>query len=277
MRSPPPPLQPCVFRVDYVLEQAGGKEFGSVFVNEKENAALSLVAQGWAKVRPPSDKQSPFYEELARAQADAEAKGLGVHTKDKDAAAAAVRDVLAADGTCSGDRAIELRNHCCCGSRQCLLQTTCPPGDFIALCGLPAYLPAEFDTQGLLSRVGKGKPVSAIVEQVSSGSMLRVTLLPELQSATVMVAGVQCPSMGRRPPPTAAPAAPAADGEEAAATGPAAGTAASLVAAGTSAPSEVQAEPFAREARYFTELRTLNREVKIVLEGVSQVCGGVAS
>ena len=161
--SVPVHLQPCVFRVDYQLEQAGNKEFGSVFINEKENAAVSLVANGWAKVRAfrqatggcssraalalqhkqaflctkqclstkyrpwllnqdafktgmdlpapfcarlhmymqvraPGGQQSPFYDELAKAQEDAEAKSLGVHTKDKDAAAASVRDNLSADG-----------------------------------------------------------------------------------------------------------------------------------------------------------------------------------
>ena len=133
--------------------------------------------------------------------------------------------------------------------------------------------PAEFDAAGLVGRVGKGKSVQAIVEAVSSGSTLRVTLLPDLQSATVMVAGVQCPSMGRRPLPTAAPSAPAAaaaDGEGAA---PAAATTAASIAAAAGAPSsaEAQPEPFAREAKYFAELRCLNREVKLTLEGVSQV------
>ncbi|KAI3435969.1 hypothetical protein D9Q98_002027 [Chlorella vulgaris] len=222
--------KPCVFRVDYALEQAGGKEFGSVFVNDKENVALALVTAGWAKVRAPSDKQSPFYDHLVKAQEDAEGKGLGLHTKDSDAAAAGVRDVFAAD---------------------------------------------EFDAAGLVARIGKGNTVEAIVEQVNSGSMLRATLLPDLQSATVMLAGVQCPSMGRRPPPTAAPSAAAAPAEGEPATAPTAGAApgsvAALVAAGTPAVSgEAQPEPFAREARYFTELRTLNREVKVTLEGVSQ-------
>lgn len=66
-----------------------------------------------------------------------------------------------------------------------------------------APLTEEFDGQQLLAKVGKGRPVDAIVEAVNSGSTLRVTLLPSLQSATVMVAGVQCPSMGRRPAPAA--------------------------------------------------------------------------
>ena len=111
---------------------------------------------------------------------------------------------------------------------------------------------ADFDGQALLSSVGKGRPVQAIVEAVNSGSTLRVTLLPSLQSATIMVAGVQCPSMGRRPA-----AAPAEGADSAAAVAAAA--------------PEAAPEPFAREAKYYTELRTLNKEVTIVLEGVSQV------
>jgi hypothetical protein len=42
-----------VFKVDYVVEAAGNKEFGSVFLqqgNEKENVAVSVVQNGWAKV-----------------------------------------------------------------------------------------------------------------------------------------------------------------------------------------------------------------------------------
>lgn len=137
---------------------------------------------------------------------------------------------------------------------------------------LPA---AEFDAAGLVGRVGKGKSVDAIVEAVNSGSTLRVTLLPDLQSATVMVAGVQCPSMGRRPPPSAAPAAAAGGEEGGAPAAPAApGSAAALVAAGTpQGQADGQPEPFAREAKYFSELRTLNKEVKVVLEGISQVRG----
>jgi hypothetical protein len=58
---------------------------------------------------------------------------------------------------------------------------------------------------------------------------VQVTLLPDLSPATVMVCGVQAPSMGRRPQPAedAAPDAPA--------------------------PQPV-AEPLAREAKHFTEV-----------------------
>ena len=41
---------------------------------------------------------------------------------------------------------------------------------------------ADFDAQALLDEQGKGKPLPAIVDQVISGSMLRVTLLPDRQA-----------------------------------------------------------------------------------------------
>ena len=43
---------------------------------------------------------------------------------------------------------------------------------------------ADFDAQALLDREGKGKPLPAIIDQVISGSMLRVTLLPDRCSAS---------------------------------------------------------------------------------------------
>jgi endonuclease YncB( thermonuclease family) len=49
------------------------------------------------------------------------------------------------------------------------------------------------------------------------------------------------------------------------------------VAAGTPAAADAGPEPFAREARYFTEVRTLNKEVKVTLQGVSQFGVLVAS
>jgi hypothetical protein len=42
-----------VFKVDYVVEAIGNKEFGSIFLEangQKENIALSVVSNGWAKV-----------------------------------------------------------------------------------------------------------------------------------------------------------------------------------------------------------------------------------
>ena len=65
-----------------------------MFVNEKDNLALASVAAGWARVRPSGAQQSPFYDDLVKAQEAAEAKSLGVHTKNGDAAADSIRDTL---------------------------------------------------------------------------------------------------------------------------------------------------------------------------------------
>lgn len=43
--------QSVVFRVDYAVEAIGNREFGSVFLGQQDNVALSVVAAGWAKVR----------------------------------------------------------------------------------------------------------------------------------------------------------------------------------------------------------------------------------
>ena len=62
------------------------------------------------------------------------------------------------------------------------------------------YRVAGEDPTVRLERLGKGKPIPAIVEGVASGSVLYVTLLPDFTSATVHVVGTQAPSMrGRRP------------------------------------------------------------------------------
>lgn len=55
-RAPTPAaLQGVTFRIDYVVEAIGNKEFGSVFLQtsagQQENVALSIVQNGWAKVR----------------------------------------------------------------------------------------------------------------------------------------------------------------------------------------------------------------------------------
>jgi hypothetical protein len=120
---------------------------------------------------------------------------------------------------------------------------------------------------------------AGIVEAVLNGSTLRLSLVPDRTPVTVALAGVQCPSMGKRPPPAPAPAAEAngsapeangsaeangtANGNGAAAPAPAAVTAASIAAAGVaSASAPGGAEPLSREAKWFSESRVLNREVR---------------
>ncbi|KAG2491495.1 hypothetical protein HYH03_010073 [Edaphochlamys debaryana] len=205
--------QPCVFRVDYVVEAIGNREFGSVFLNQQDNVAIAVVAAGWSKVREGGKEKSPYLEDLKRSEEAAQSSGLGLWTKDPAKTAKAVRETIGQD-----DDAASL----------------------------------------LLTRVGKGGSVDAVVEAVLGGSSMRVTLLPTgTVSLLVNLAGVQCPSMGRRA--VAAEPAVAAEGEGAAA----APTAASIAASSA-------AEPFAREAKAFTEARILNRDVKLVLEGVDK-------
>ncbi|XP_054718576.1 staphylococcal nuclease domain-containing protein 1-like [Uloborus diversus] len=78
------------------------------------------------------------------------------------------------------------------------------------------------------------KPVKAVVEHVRDGSTMRVVLLPgvynEYYYITVMLSGIRCPSFR---------------GEE------------------------QFAEPFAEEAKFFTECRLLQRDVEVILESVS--------
>lgn len=114
--------------------------------------------------------------------------------------------------------------------------------------GLMCCLPAGFDAQELIDSAGKGKPLPAVVEQVASGSMLRVTSLQDQTYFTVMVCGVQCPSLGRKPQAAAASAA-----------APASNGAPESAAAVAALQPESPPEPFSREARHFTETKALNR------------------
>lgn len=74
---------------------------------------------------------------------------------------------------------------------------------------------AGLDAQSVLQKFGKGKPIPAVIEAVSSGSTLKATLLPEQYYVEVHLVAVSCPSMNnRRPSPGAGPpyGAPAANG-----------------------------------------------------------------
>ncbi|XP_062955276.1 staphylococcal nuclease domain-containing protein 1 [Cynocephalus volans] len=74
------------------------------------------------------------------------------------------------------------------------------------------------------------KPVNAIIEHVRDGSVVRALLLPDYYLVTVMLSGIKCPTFRRE-----------ADGIE-------------------------TPEPFAAEAKFFTESRLLQRDVQIILE-----------
>ncbi|KAL0721178.1 hypothetical protein Bca4012_035777 [Brassica carinata] len=222
------------FKVDYKLEAIAGREFGSVYLGN-ENLAKLVVQNGWAKVREPGqqnkDKVSPYIAELLQLEELAKQEALGRWSKVPGAAEASVRSL--------------------------------PPsavGDS-----------GNFDAMGLLA-ASKGKPMEAIVEQVRDGSTIRVYLLPEFQFVQVFVAGLQAPSMGRRSTQetvveTDVASAPNGDAS-AEPRGPL--TSAQRLAASAVSSVEVSSDPFAMEAKYFTELRVLNRDVRIVLEGVDK-------
>lgn len=78
----------------------------------------------------------------------------------------------------------------------------------------------------------KHQPIDAIVEHVRDATTLRVTLLPKHQYLTIVLTGVKAPGFKRED-------------------------------------SKEVPEPFAEEAKYFVETRLLQREVKVVLEGIT--------
>lgn len=77
------------------------------------------------------------------------------------------------------------------------------------------------------------KPFDAVIEHVRDGCTVRAFLLPDFHYVTIMLSGIKCPMFK------------------------------------TNEAGENQAEPFAEEAKFFTECRLLQREVKIIMEGVS--------
>ncbi|KAG7951287.1 hypothetical protein I3843_12G000300 [Carya illinoinensis] len=227
-------------RVDYTVPSIG-REFGSVFLGDK-NVALMVVSEGWAKVREQGQQKgeaSPFLQELLRLEDQAKEQGLGRWSKVPGAAEASIRNL--------------------------------PPsaiGD-----------PSNLDAMGLLA-ANKGRPMQAIVEQVRDGSTIRVYLLPDFQFVQVFVAGIQAPSMGRRAVTEIAAETEGKTEEpngDVSAQSQAPLTSAQRLAVSTVSSAEVSPDPFGVEAKYFTELRVLNRDVRIVLEGVDKFSNLIGS
>ncbi|RWR73163.1 nuclease domain-containing protein 1 [Cinnamomum micranthum f. kanehirae] len=137
--------------------------------------------------------------------------------------------------------------------------------------------PSNFDAMSLLAE-NKGRPMEGIVEQVRDGSTVRVYLLPEFQFVQVFIAGIQAPSMGRRAAiETIAETeitSDEANGEVSTEPRPPLTTAQRLAASAT---TEISPDPFGREAKHFTEIRVLNRDVRIVLEGVDKFSNLIGS
>ncbi|XP_022908359.1 staphylococcal nuclease domain-containing protein 1 [Onthophagus taurus] len=81
-----------------------------------------------------------------------------------------------------------------------------------------------------------GKPIKAVIEHVRDGSTVRAFLLPDFYHITLMISGIRCNGF-------------------------------KLDANGKPDPNEKL--PFADEARYFVEIRLLQRDVEIILESVN--------
>ncbi|KAJ1417805.1 Tudor domain [Sesbania bispinosa] len=228
------------FRVDYNVPSIS-RDFGTVFLGDK-NVAMLVVAQGWAKIREQGQQKgevSPYLTELLRLEENAKQEGLGRWSKVPGAAEASVRNL--------------------------------PPsaiGD-----------PSNLDAMGLLA-ANKGVPMEAIVEQVRDGSTVRIYLLPEFQFVQVFVAGIQAPQMGRRGAvsDTVVESELTTDDTNGDAPGEPRPplTSAQRLAVSASA-AETAADPFAHEAKFFTEMRVLNRDVRIVLEGVDKFSNLIGS
>ncbi|KAK5777268.1 nuclease domain-containing 1 [Gossypium arboreum] len=228
------------FRVEYAVPSIG-REFGSVYLGDK-NVAILVVSQGWAKVREQGQQKgeaSPILAELLRLEEQAKQQGVGRWSKVPGAAEASIRDL--------------------------------PPsaiGD-----------PSNLDAMGLLA-ANKGKPMEGIVEQVRDGSTVRVYLLPDFQFVQVFVAGIQSPSMGRRAAAeTVVETYLTSDDQngDASAEPRAPLTSAQKLSASAAAAAEVSPDPFGPEAKHFTEVRCLNRDVRIVLEGVDKFSNLIGS
>lgn len=213
------------------------REFCSVFIGTS-NVGNEVVTHGWAKVKEAKGEVTPEHTELLRLEEQARQQGVGLWDRSPGAVEAAIRNL--------------------------------PPsavGD-----------PSNLDAMGLLAS-NKGKPMEAIVEQVRDGSSLRVYLLPEFQFVQVFVAGIQAPSMGRRTTqeptiPIEVPTEEPNGDNNSESRGPL--TSAQRITA-SSGFNEVSPDAFGREAKHFTEIRVLNRDVRIVLEGVDKFSNLIGS
>uniref|UniRef100_A0A1D1XXB6 Ribonuclease n=1 Tax=Anthurium amnicola TaxID=1678845 RepID=A0A1D1XXB6_9ARAE len=225
------------FRVDYTVPSIG-REFGSVFLGDK-NVAILVVSAGWAKVRDQGKQKGEASPFLE------ELKRQEEQAKEQS-----------------------LGLWCQVPEIKEASKRKLPPsaiGDA-----------SNFDAMGLLA-ANKGRPIQGIVEQVRDGSTVRVYLLPEFQFVQVFVAGIQAPSMGRRAPVEVLPDVEV-NGDDA--NGVATESRPSLTSAqrlAASASTEVAPDPFGREAKHFTEIRVLNRDIRIVLEGVDKFSNLIGS
>ncbi|XP_074294378.1 ribonuclease TUDOR 2-like [Silene latifolia] len=205
------------------------REFATVLLggSTTQNVSKLVVANGWAKVKEQKSESNEDVAELLRLEEQAKEQGLGKWSKVPGAPEASIRNL--------------------------------PPS---AIGGYSGFDALDFATSN------KGRSIQAIVEQVRDGSALRVYLLPEFQFVQVFVAGIQSPSMGRRAAPeniTEPEVSADRPNGESKAEPRVELTSAQKVASGQTM-IEVAPDPFGREAKHFTEMRTLHRDVRILPE-----------
>ena len=117
----------------------------------------------------------------------------------------------------------------------------------------------------------KGRPVPCVVEAVLNGAALRVQLMTDgvgtrFATCVVFLAGVQAPAMKS----SKAPRDHHHQSDDNAGAGGGGGATSAATDASNGADAAAKPEPFAREAKHFTEVRLLNRDVHIVPEGTDK-------
>ena len=131
-------------------------------------------------------------------------------------------------------------------------------------------VPHAFDPNSLLPTM-KGRPVPCVVEAVLNGAALRVQLMTDgvgtrFATCVVFLAGVQAPAMKS----SKAPRDHHHQSDDNAGAGGGGGATSAATDASNGADAAAKPEPFAREAKHFTEVRLLNRDVHIVPEGTDK-------
>ena len=137
-------------------------------------------------------------------------------------------------------------------------------GDPAALARSRRDVPDAFDARAFFASLPGDAAIPGVVEAVLNGGVLRVALHTDSSESrhavvTAHVAGAQCPSMGKKPAPAVASAS--RDEREKDDALPASAPPASDV------PAAPTPEPFAREAKHFTETRLLHRDVELFYAG----------
>jgi len=174
-------------QISYLIENKdpkSGKIYATVFYgapgSQPENVAVSILNEGWAKLRDSVNRDRPELSELVNASENAERHHRGVFNKD--------------------EAEKSKRN-----------------------------LTKEVNTTQLFDSV-KGKPQAGVVESVVTGSRFRITLHKDLSSVELLLSGVEAPNL----------------------------------------PLDGEPQPYAREAKFFTEHHLLHRDVQVIVEGADK-------